>query len=566
MKRAAPFLAAIVSGLAVAITFPTVVPWISLRELDPAGRLELVAWVALVPALLALRAARSARGAFALGLVAGFACFFPAIHWVSHAMTAFGGLSTPFAVFALSLLVLFMAAHWGGAFAVAHVVRARLGVALPWVLPVVWAAFELLRNHLFTGFPWGNLGYTQARALRITQLAALGGVYLVAALVALVNAAVAEAVAARREGARAPRRALAAAAALVALALVHGEWRLRAVRARMAAAPAVKVGIVQPNVNQAVKNRAASEGRYILERLVPLTVDADEAGAGLVVWPEAAYPFHVPLGLRTLNVQGAGIPRLRSAHLLAGMVSLERVPGPDGRTRNVVRNSTYLATPDLDLLGVQVKNHLVPFGEYVPLRRWLPFLGKVVPTLGTVEPSAELNVLAFRPPGAPAEAPEVTLAPLICFDAIFPEISVAYARRTPEPELLVNPTNDAWYGYSSGPYQFLAIVRMRAVETGKAVVRPAYAGVSAVILPTGEVAPGALEVGPVEPARAPDPEEPARLLLADVPRLRGSTPYTRVGDLFAGIASALAAAALGLALLRRRASGPKDAGAAAAKP
>jgi apolipoprotein N-acyltransferase len=190
----------------------------------------------------------------------------------------------------------------------------------------------------------------------------------------------------------------------------------------------------------------------------------------------------------------------------------------------------------------------------------------VVPTLGTVEPSAELNVLAFRPPGAPAEAPEVTLAPLICFDAIFPEISVAYARRTPEPELLVNPTNDAWYGYSSGPYQFLAIVRMRAVETGKAVVRPAYAGVSAVILPTGEVAPGALEVGPVEPARAPDPEEPARLLLADVPRLRGSTPYTRVGDLFAGIASALAAAALGLALLRRRASGPKDAGAAAAKP
>jgi apolipoprotein N-acyltransferase len=141
---------------------------------------------------------------------------------------------------------------------------------------------------------------------------------------------------------------------------------------------------------------------------------------------------------------------------------------------------------------------------------------------------------------------------MICFDAIFPEINVAYARKDPEPELLVNPTNDAWYGYSSGPYQFLAIVRMRAIEAGKAVVRPAYAGVSAVILPTGELAPGALEVGPVDPDLAPDPPEPARLLLAEVPRLRGSTLYTRFGDLFAYACAAFAAAALAAAIRSER--------------
>jgi apolipoprotein N-acyltransferase len=146
---------------------------------------------------------------------------------------------------------------------------------------------------------------------------------------------------------------------------------------------------------------------------------------------------------------------------------------------------------------------------------------------------------------------------MICFDAIFPEITVAFARRSPEPEILVNPTNDAWYGYSSGPYQFLAIVRMRAIEAGKAVVRPAFAGVSAVILPTGEVAPGALDVGPVDPELAPDPEEPARLLLASVPRLRGLTPYTRFGDLFAWTCAALGAAALAAAVRagRRRGGG-----------
>jgi apolipoprotein N-acyltransferase len=144
---------------------------------------------------------------------------------------------------------------------------------------------------------------------------------------------------------------------------------------------------------------------------------------------------------------------------------------------------------------------------------------------------------------------------MICFDAIFPEINVAFARKEPEPEILVNPTNDAWYGYSSGPYQFLAIVRLRAIEAGKAVVRPAYAGVSAVILPTGELAPGALEVGPVDPELAPQPPEPARLLLADVPRLRGLTPYTRFGDLFAQACAAFTAVALAAALARGRRSG-----------
>jgi apolipoprotein N-acyltransferase len=154
--------------------------------------------------------------------------------------------------------------------------------------------------------------------------------------------------------------------------------------------------------------------------------------------------------------------------------------------------------------------------------------------------------------GSGATVDGVRLAPMICFDAIFPEINVAFARREPEPELLVNPTNDAWYGYSSGPYQFLAIVRMRAIEAGKAVVRPAYAGVSAAILPTGELAPGALEVGPVDPDRAPDPDEPPRLLVARVPLLRGLTLYTRFGDLFAWACVAATGAALGAAAWRGR--------------
>jgi len=115
----------------------------------------------------------------------------------------------------------------------------------------------------------------------------------------------------------------------------------------------------------------------------------------------------------------------------------------------------------------------------------------------------------------------------------------------------VNSTNDAWYGYSSGPYQFLAIVQMRAIEARRAVIRSAYAGVSAAILPTGELLPGAIEVGPVDPDLSPDRNEPARLLLTSVPLLRRGTLYTSIGDLFACACALFAALAL-LATLWRR--------------
>jgi apolipoprotein N-acyltransferase len=138
---------------------------------------------------------------------------------------------------------------------------------------------------------------------------------------------------------------------------------------------------------------------------------------------------------------------------------------------------------------------------------------------------------------------------MICFDAIFPEIGRGFAAQ--DPDLLVNPTNDAWYGYSSGPYQFLDIVRLRAIETGRAIARPAYAGVSALILPTGELLPGAIEVGPVDPDLAPSPPEPARLLVGKLPVLHERTPFTSIGDLF-GLACAAATLAALAATWRRR--------------
>src|SRR5512138_1385410 len=254
MKRLTPFLLAAASGLAMALALPLVVPFVSIRELDPAGRLAVVAWVALVPMLWAVEGAPRARRAFGLGFVGGLAYFYAAIYWVSHAMTAFGGLSLGLSLLALTLLVAYMAAHWGGALAVAWWLRRRLGWPVWALLPPVWAAFELLRNHSLSGFPWGNLGYTQARN-PVSQLAAVAGVYGIAALVVLVNAILYDAGRAVADGRlpavyrSLPRRHGVALLVVIGLAFALGDLRRHAVEREMETAPKVRVGIVQANVD-----------------------------------------------------------------------------------------------------------------------------------------------------------------------------------------------------------------------------------------------------------------------------------------------------------------------------
>jgi apolipoprotein N-acyltransferase len=548
MKRSLPFLLAAASGLTMALALPFVVPWVSLRQLDPAGHLEVVAWVALVPLLWAVEEAARARRAFALGFVAGLAYFFATVHWLSHAMTSFGGVPTWLSFIALTLLVAYAAVHWAGAIAVSWWLRSRLGWPLWTQLPFVWGAFELLRNHSLTGFPWGDLGYTQVRTLPVAQLASVTGVYGIAALVVLVNATLCRALRARREGAppRALARLLLPSLALLAVVAAGGSLRLASLRAAMAAAPTLKVGIVQANVDQSVKNRRSDHVAEILGRLVPRTDEADAAGAELVVWPEAAYPLYLPPAIASLDAPGSGLDRLSRAHLLLGATTIERGEvGDDGRSSRRVTNSVFLLTPGLDVVGRHAKEHLVPFGEYVPLARWLTFLKHIVPTFSPISPGEPSPPLTMARAGG-----AVRIAPLICFDAIFPPLARRFA--ADGADLLVNPTNDAWYGYSSGPYQFLAIVQLRAVETGRTVLRPAWAGVSAMLLPTGEIAPGAIELGPVDPALAPTGEEPSRLLVAEAPLLRGTTLYTRFGDLFAWGCALFTAGSLAFAWRRPR--------------
>jgi apolipoprotein N-acyltransferase len=528
----------LVAGACMAFALPTVFPIWGKTELLPGGALTGLAYVSMIPLFVALERA-SPRGSFVLGFAFGLAYFSVAIWWIDIAMHTFGGIPNYFAIPVLYLLILFLAVHWGAATLLSRYCADRLGWPLWTLLPPIWTAFELVRNYLFSGYPWGDLGYTLARFRLTAQWASLFGVYGLAFLVVLYNGALYEVgkewIAGRRL-ARAPALAL-----LLAFVLPNawGAYRLAAIDREVAAAPKLPVAIVQPNVDQKIKNGAASGApmsaaeyrQFILQRTLPLSEQADRDGAQLIAWPEASFPVDLPS--HPARLPPLGIPALR-AQLLVGGVTFGIEHG-----HRLLTNSAFAVDGSEQIVAQYDKHHLVPFGEYVPLEKSLHLpIHAVVPDIGFFDPGDDLQVFDLK---AGAGSRDVRYAPLICYDAIFPEISSGFARE--DPDFLVNLTNDAWYGFSSASYQFLSMVTLRAIETGKALVRPANTGISAFIDPAGRVVSRTgiglvdTDADTVSTASAVPPV----LLEGQVPLLRSHTPYVVLGDAFAYLCAAFAA-------------------------
>jgi len=532
----------VLTGLLGAAAFPIAFPVGPRRELFASGILEPLAFVCLVPLLLAVRRLSPWRAAGA-GMLAGMVFFTGAFWWVNVAMVTFGGMPNWLSIPALELLVAWCAFHWAIATGLVRLVEVGLGWPMGWTLAPVWMATELMRNYFCSGFPWANLGYTQTRNLWFHQLASLGGVYGVALAVALVNGALFEGWRWwRLRERKAPRALLALAASVLVLGHAYGALHVRAMDRAAASSPRVRVAVVQANIDQKLKmGRGASRAATILGRYLPPTEAADAAGAELVVWPEGSYPIAFPNGVTSLVDAG-----LRPGGYRAGLLVGVDVFDPKNLRRGN-ENAAFLLEPSLRIAHHYVKNHLVPFGEYVPwsLDEYLG-IGNIVGA--SFAPGTDLSPAPLRR----TEGPVVRLGIEICFDAIFPEISRTYARNG--AQVLVNTTNDAWYGFSSAPFQFLHMVATRAVETGRPVARAANTGVSAFIDPVGRVF-DATKVGivasdrlAVSAAELTGPE----WRLAALPLLEGRTPYVVIGDVPAYLAALFAGLSGLVALVRLR--------------
>ena len=441
-----------------------------------------LAWVVLVPLHLALDGA-APRRAFWLGWLAGLIAFVGTMYWVVTAMHLYGKLPEALSYAAMLLLTaylgLYVALYAVGVSWLRKTAFAFLGA------PFIWVTLEWLRTYLFSGLPWALLGYSQYRWLPVIQIADHTGVYGVSFLVVLVNAALADMVlwtidrVTRQDAGRFPVLSPGAAVLGMAVTLLYGLWCLGRPPEAGDAVRSMSIGLVQANIDQAQKWDAAYR-RQTLDRYAKLTARASD-GTALVIWPEAATPFLYEqepdyLGEITALVQKHGIP------LLFGSPALRRFPNG----RPYLLNSAYLLSTQGAILGRYDKRHLVPFGEYVPVRSVLFFLDKLVEGIGDFEPGTVPTVLEapLGPRDGPGRPP-AKFGVVICYEVIFPNLVREFTERG--AEFMVTITNDAWYGVSSAPYQHFGMVVLRAVENRIAFARAANTGVSGFIDPQGRI-------------------------------------------------------------------------------
>ncbi|MFZ5563409.1 MAG: apolipoprotein N-acyltransferase, partial [Thermodesulfobacteriota bacterium] len=411
------------------------------------------------------------------------------------------------------LLAIYLAFYMGVFAAVYAGLRNRPALRIL-AAPVAWTGLEYVRSFLLSGFPWEPIGCSQYRVLPLIQMADLTGVYGISFLIVLANSLLAWAASRLPERKSLTATEKAGVSALFILFLImagsawlYGAWRLTQVSAIMTDAPKKKVAVVQGNIDQNQKWDFAFRDATV-EKYLALCRRAAVEGPDLVVLPETAMPFYFLYDAEATR-KVLETARETGAWFLAGAPA---AAGENGVTEYY--NSAYLITPQGRVAGRYDKTHLVPFGEFVPLgplREWLPFVRTIVAAAGDFTAGKVGRTLDLD--GLP-------LGVQICYEIIFPY----QARRVVQngAGLIVNITNDAWYGRTSAPWQHFSMVVFRAVETRRAVVRSANTGVSGYIAPTGRMV-GATPLF-VESVKT-----------WEVPVMRAMTVYSRYGDLFAKI-------------------------------
>jgi len=360
----------------------------------------------------------------------------------------------------------------------------RRGHATPVAIAALFTVADHLRSFVATGFPWSLLGYTQVADGTLLPLAATGGVYLVGFTVALAGALIAAAI---RGLAGRPgwQRGVPIGAALWVVLFGVGALGPTGTGGAPAAGPTVRVAALQGSFDQGRKWSPALHERT-LSVYETLTRSAAGAGAELIVWPETAVPGPIEADPSTAY-RIARLARETGTTLVVGAVGIERAPA-DGSVSDWY-DSAFLVEPDGGWAGRYDKSHLVPFGEYVPLRSALGGLFEAVARgIAPVDVSAGPGPMALRayvPGRGSGRGGAVRLGVPICYELLFPD----RVRRFVDDgaELLVAITNDAWYGRTGAPHQFLAITAMRSAETGVALVRAANTGVSAIVEAGGRV-------------------------------------------------------------------------------
>jgi apolipoprotein N-acyltransferase len=443
----------------------------------PGFNLEFLAWFGFVPLFFALKN-KSRLPAFLLAYFTGVIFWLGTIYWLIH-VTLLG----------MILLVLYLALYFG----IFGLILSTMDHG-PWTMdlffiPSFWVMLEYARSHLLTGFGWALLGYSQYLNLPVIQIADITGVWGVSFLVVLVNVMLYRLISQKSPALRDPaldqnverekvksRKSkipmLILACSLWLLAYGYGFLKLHGTRYPVRGT-SIKISVIQGNIRQELKWQPDTRD-FILKKYLDISHMAAKDRPDLLIWPEAAMPVILEAEPAYFEEVSRFVKETRIP-LLMGAVTLRD---------NAYYNSAVLVDTDGSLARRYDKLHLVPFGEYIPLRKILTFLETIVP-IGDIAPGKEYTVFRAYLTSGPGHGVASKFSVLICFEDIFPELSRAFIKRG--AHFLVNITNDAWYKKTAASYQHLQASVFRAVENRVFLVRSANTGISGFISPKGEI-------------------------------------------------------------------------------
>jgi apolipoprotein N-acyltransferase len=477
-------------------------------------------WIALAPLLVAigLEARRPPIRVLTLGLITAGIYFSGTLYWVSIVVATFGGLGMPLGIL-VGILMVASQAIFPAFFALLQGYAFRsFGVKGVWLAPFLWVTNEWLRATLGFAFPWVMLGTSQSRVLPIVQAASVVGVYGLSFLLVLVSAAAAAVTLSRRRP-----HVVGAAVTLVSIAVIAMAGAVRVQQAALLTrGRPLRVGLVQGNVPEEEKLVAGNRDA-ILTRYIDLSRRTLALGADVVLWPESSAPFYFDLDT-TLAAPVRRLAAETHTPFVIGSDEFERWPAGDR-----YYNSAVLVDADGRSRGSYRKMRLVPFGEYVPLKSLLFFVGPLVQAVSDFTPGTEPRVFDI--------GGSRRLSVAICYESVYPWIGRAFVERG--SQLLATITNDAWFGRSSAAFQHFDQGAIRAVEEGRYVVRAANTGISGAVDPYGRA------------VAATDLFVPAAFVV-DVRLLSDLTWYGRLGDVVVWLGLAVALGVLLVTWNQRR--------------
>jgi apolipoprotein N-acyltransferase len=501
----------------------------------PLPNLYMLSWVAITPLLIAILRARlpktlqlpagikllpaSPLQAFVLAYACGILWYAGTCYWIYSVMHQYGGVNVPTGIGILILFCLYLALYHG----LFGLLISLLAGCSPFNLralllsPVVWVAVELARTRV-TGFPWGLLGTTQVDNIPLARIASVTGVYGLSFEIMLVNAALAAAFLVERE----KRKRLLFAVVIAALILQAGS---------LFPAPTIPADrnavLVQANVP--ILEGSDWTKQYFNDTLRDLSEISLNSNGGprsdLIVWPESPAPFYTSDPLFRDAV--SAVARKSNAWLLTGSIGIRNATATPVQPTEIY-NSASLVSPAGEWTARYDKIHLVPFGEYVPFKQLFSFAGGLTKEVGDFSRGTSR---------APLDAGGTKLGTFICYESIFPDDIRQFADNG--AQVLVNISNDGWYGDSGAYAQHLKQSRMRAVENNRWLLLDTNTGLTAVIDPNGRIVASA-------------PRKIRTALRVPYAISNATTFYTRHGDWFAYLCAIISIAALFMRLLVRR--------------